>query len=153
MFSFLTNLFRFKKIYWIIQEGSGILLYKKNGQNSIQDNYVGELLSAFYSLSHFIFRTALQSIKIDNFKLNIIRRRKLFFVSICPGRMKRQKIVRRLFTIATYFCSLYSEEEIENWDHNIMKFHNFDKEVKIHKAQIIGDFINKLWTHDVVTVN
>lgn len=153
MLSFLTNLFRFRKIYWIIQEGSGILLYKKNGQNSMQDNYFGEIISAFCCLSKFIFKATLRSIKIDNFILTILKRRKLYFVSICPSRMKNKKIIRHLYTIASNFCSLYSEKEIENWDHNIKKFYNFHKEVKNQKAQIIGDFLEKLWPQKVATVN
>ncbi|MFW9989205.1 MAG: hypothetical protein ACFFC3_11150 [Candidatus Odinarchaeota archaeon] len=119
----------------------------------MQDNYFGEIISAFCSLSKFIFKTTVRSIRIDNFIITILKRRKLFFVSICPGRMKNHKIFRRLYTIASNFCSIYSEEEIKNWDHNIKKFDNFHKEMKHQKTQIIGDFLDKLWPQKIAAVN
>ena len=149
MIRLLKRLFNYKRPFWVILKDSGIILYNKNIKDSKMDLFFGDVISAFYALSEYIFKFGFQTLYINNFQLRFYIKRNLLFVKMFSSRTNKYKIVHRMNYIAEKFCSLYPEIDIDNWDHDVKKFYSFNERVKQTQKRMIGNYINNMWDHSI----
>jgi len=74
------------------------------------------------------------------------------------GRFPRDKTIKEKFIlkdlekIGKKFFERYTEEEVDNWNHNLNKFIDFHGDIK-PRNDILGDFIESLWDREIEQEN
>jgi len=133
---------------WIIID-HGTLIFNKTDTLDIDDQCFGGLLSAFYSFTHTLHET-LFKFYTDKYRYYIIKQDGILFA----GRFSLEKIpsekniLKELSEIRKKFFQRYSIEEIENRDHDISKFADFQDHIK-PKNELIGNFLEQSWDHSL----
>lgn len=66
------------------------------------------------------------------------------FLATFPPKIRDKTALHELQFVADKFLEEYPKEIIEEWDHNINLFIDFDKAIR-PKSEILGEFISNLW--------
>lgn len=128
---------------WILKD-CGIVIFSRSGPEAPDDQCLGGLMSAFYCFTKTEFRETLFRFTTDKYQYYIIQQHEIMFVGRFPRSktFKEKIILKELKNIGKKFFERYSKKEIDNWDFNVNKFADFEKEIKI-KSEVLGDYINK----------
>lgn len=120
-------------------------------------------MSTFYYHTEVNFHGVLTTIHIDDFKLRFLMKRDLLFVGKFSAKISEQKIQLIMNRFSNHFCSIYSKQEIDTWDHDLKKFFTFEKKKrakekekrqkkKAQRAKIMADFTDRMWNHSSSTI-
>lgn len=138
---------------WILKE-YGIVIFSKSDPLDPDDQCLGGLISALYSFTQSGFGETLFRFTTDKHQYYIVKQQGILFAGRFPRNktIKEKFILKDLEKIGKKFFERYTKEEVDNWDHNLNKFIDFQDDIK-PKNEVLGDFIDSLWSRGVEQEN
>ena len=142
---------------WIVKD-CGIVLYYKNNVVNIDNLFFGGLMGTLSDLVNITIFETVNMVRLDKYQLHFISRKilndihKLTFIGLFPIKKHTYQFIRdkrfskEIGYIMTLFFSLYSEEDIQEWDFNINRFNEFS-EYLIPVREKLAVFIDLHWPH------
>ena len=113
---------------WILSD-SGVVLFHRVFDESIDDQLFGALMTALDSFAEELSRGGLSNFEISNKRFTILKRNQLIFIATSDTNIKHKRIANELNAIAQKFYTQYFLI-LENWDGEITHFLNFGKEIE-----------------------
>ena len=113
---------------WILSD-SGIALFHRLFDESIDDQLFGALMSALDSFAEELSQGGLSYFELKNKRFTVIKKHDLMFVATSDTKIKQKKVAEELEVIAQKFYTQYFLI-LENWDGEVTHFLNFGKEIE-----------------------
>jgi hypothetical protein len=108
---------------------SGVVVYHRVFNESIDEQLFGALMSALNSFAEELAKGGLSSFELSNKRFTILKRDKFHFVATSDKKVKNKKLAQELQLISDKFFELYCLV-LDNWDGEISLFENFGKEIE-----------------------
>lgn len=113
---------------WILSD-SGIVLFHRLFDESIDDQLFGAMMSALNSFAEELAKGGLSSFELRNKRFTILKTNNLIFTATSDTHIKNKKIIKELNIIAQRFYAQYVLI-LEGWDGEITHFSNFGKVIE-----------------------
>ena len=128
---------------WILSD-SGIVLFHRVFDESIDDQLFGALMSALNSFAEELAKGGLSNFEISNKRFTILKQFNLIFIATSNNKIKHKRIASELELIASKFYTQYFII-LENWDGEITHFLNFGKEIEDSLEMDVEKFHEAFW--------
>jgi len=130
---------------WILKD-CGILIFSKVQHHHTDDQCLGGLTSALYYFTQKGLHEKLERFTTDKHEYILVEKEHLLFLATFPPKIRDKTALHELHFVADKFLKNYPKDIIEEWDHNMNLFIDFDKVIR-PKSEILGEFISTLWNH------
>ncbi|MFX1236992.1 MAG: hypothetical protein ACFFAS_11720 [Promethearchaeota archaeon] len=124
---------------WILTD-SGIVLYHRVYDSEITEQLFGGLMCALNSFAETLVDGGLSSFELSNKRYNLLKRRKLFFISNSDKKQKEKKVIPELEKVAEKFLEKYPPDFFETWDMDVSVFEKFESQIKDQLQDPIKQF-------------
>ena len=129
---------------WILAE-SGVVVFHRVYDEHLDAQLFGGLMSALNSFAEKLSKGGLTNFELNSKRFSVIKRKTFLFIANSSKTFKIKKVVQELESIANRFFEIYPEDVLFNFDGDIKRFLDFEKEIENSLQETIRKFQKALW--------
>jgi len=129
---------------WILEE-SGVVVFHRVYDEHLDPQLFGGLMTALNSFAEALSKGGLTNFELKSKRFSVIKRKTFLFIANSSKTFKIKKVVQELESIANRFFEIYPEDVLFNFDGDIKRFVDFEKEIENSLQETIRKFQNALW--------
>lgn len=129
---------------WILAE-SGIVVFHRVFDEKINAQLFGGLMTALNSFAEQLSKGGLSNFELSKKRFSVIKENHFLFIASSSKGINLKKVDQELRTIAKKFFDLYPEEVLSNYNGEISKFLDFEKEIENSLEYTIRKFRKAFW--------
>ena len=114
---------------WIIDE-SGIVLFHRVFDETVDVNLFGGMLSALNSFAEEITKSGLSNFEISNKRFSLLKDKNYLFIANASKNHNIKKVNHELESIRNKFFEDYQEEVLIHWNGDTTLFKSFKKKIE-----------------------
>lgn len=140
----MLRLLKILRDIWILKD-SGIVLFHRTYDQTLDEQLFGSLLSALNSFAEEISKEGLSNFELQNKRFTLLKKNNIIFIANSSKKFKVKKVMDEMKDIVEKFFKLYPPQIIDNWDNDIGFFKNFETEIEGSLEDTIARFRNAFW--------
>jgi oligoribonuclease NrnB/cAMP/cGMP phosphodiesterase (DHH superfamily) len=140
----VLRLLKILRDIWILTD-SGIVLFHRTYDKTLDEQLFGSLLSALNSFAEEISKEGLSNFEVQNKRFTLLKKNNIIFIANSSKKFKEKKVMEELKEIIEKFFKLYPPHLIDNWDNDIGFFKNFETEIEGSLEETIARLRNAFW--------
>ena len=129
---------------WILDD-SGIVLFHRVFDETVDANLFGGLMSALNSFAEEISKSGLSNFEISNKRFSLLKDKNYLFIANASKNHNLKRVNHELELIKNKFFEQYQEEVLTNWNGDTNLFKSFVKKIEDSLEQIIEKLEKAFW--------
>lgn len=129
---------------WILAD-SGIVLFHRVFDESINATLFGGMLSAINSFAEELTRGGLSNFELANKRFSLLKKENYLFIANASKKYNSKKVKQELEILMNKFLNLYPQEILDNWNGDVRLFDGFEKEIEESLEILIEKLEKAFW--------
>jgi len=129
---------------WILDD-SGIVLFHRVFDETVDANLFGGLMSALNSFAEEISKSGLSNFEISNKRFSLLKDKNYLFIANASKNHNLKRVNHELELIKNKFFEQFQEEVLTNWNGDTNLFKSFVKKIEDSLEQIIEKLEKAFW--------
>lgn len=129
---------------WILED-SGIVLFHRVFDETVDANLFGGLLSALNSFAEEISKSGLSNFELSNKQFSLLKANNYLFIANASKKNNLKKVHSELEIIKDRFFEYYQDDVLNNWNGDTRLFDNFENKIEDSLEHIIEKLEKAFW--------